>query len=120
MARLFKSPKEKGLGNVLIKIGNNIISQVTETKFLGVILDEKLNWQQHIHLVCKKISKGLGTINKLKRWFNSTTLLMYILFLYIPLFNLWYRMGFCNVNSDEVSLYVAKKNIKKYCFNSKN
>ena len=30
------------------KIKNSSITQVTKTKFLGIIIDEKLNWKDHI------------------------------------------------------------------------
>ena len=31
-----------------LKINNTIIKQVTHTKFLGVIIDENLNWDHHL------------------------------------------------------------------------
>ena len=34
------------------------------TKFLGVIIDDKLNWSDHILYVKNKISKSIGIIHK--------------------------------------------------------
>ena len=35
-------------------IAGNRIMEVTETKFLGVIIDYKLNWSPHITYISKK------------------------------------------------------------------
>ena len=35
------------------------------TKFLGVNLDEKLAWNEHINGLCSKIARSIGVINKL-------------------------------------------------------
>ena len=32
-----------------IVIGNEPVSRVSYTKFLGVIIDEKLNWSEHVN-----------------------------------------------------------------------
>ena len=42
------------------------IKQVSSTTFLGVTIDKKLNWAEHINKVKCKISKGVGIINKAK------------------------------------------------------
>ena len=66
-----------------ICIGNEEINQVESTKFLGVYIDSKLNWQQHIKCVKNKISKGAGIIYKVKPLLNESTLLtLYYSFVY--------------------------------------
>lgn len=37
----------------------------THTKFLGVILDNKLTWAEHIDQVCKKISTGIYVVRRM-------------------------------------------------------
>ena len=54
--------------------GGNRISEVNETKFLGVIIDDKLNWSPHITYISKKIAKGIGIIIKARKIFNNETL----------------------------------------------
>ena len=46
------------------KIDNVNITRVTETKFLGVIVDQKLNWNGQINDL--KISKSLFILRKLR------------------------------------------------------
>ena len=52
-----------------------IISQVTFTKFLGVILDDKLKWTHHISYIKNKISKGIGIILKARKVLKKKVLL---------------------------------------------
>ena len=58
-----------------INIDGHRIEEVTQTKFLGVILDNKLNWHAHCEYICGKMSKGIGIIIKARKVFNETTLL---------------------------------------------
>ena len=50
--------------NVPIILENTVIKQVTETKFLGVLIDQHLSWKPHNDLVSKKFSKSVGIIAK--------------------------------------------------------
>src|SRR3984893_16336859 len=49
-----------------ITIENESITRVDSTKFLGVIVDQKLTWQQHITYISLKISKSLNILRRLK------------------------------------------------------
>ena len=43
-------PKKHYNGLINIRINNCVIDRVHVTKFLGVLMDEKLNWKKHITL----------------------------------------------------------------------
>ena len=45
--------------------GKNI-KQVTETKFLGVIIDEKLTWLPHVNYLTNKLKSCIGIINRIR------------------------------------------------------
>ena len=80
---LFCSKGKKIAGPVSIKISNQEIARVDHTKFLGVIIDEKLNWSNHINSVKRKVAKGIGIICKAKRWLTQNTLsTLYYSFIY--------------------------------------
>src|ERR1043165_9956826 len=49
-----------------IVIDGNTIEQVDHAKFLGVVLDAKLNWKKHIEYIALKISRGLAVIGRLR------------------------------------------------------
>ena len=59
---------------ISININGQTINEVTETKFLGVILDNKLNWNAHIKYISKKISKSVSILQMLKFTFPSKIL----------------------------------------------
>ena len=73
-----------------ISIDGHKIEEVTQTKFLGVIIDNKLNWHAHCEYICGKISKDIGIIIKARKVFNETTLLSLYNSLILPYVS--YRM----------------------------
>ena len=48
-------------------INNSIVTQVSCSKFLGIILDNKLNWTSHIAYIKYKIAKGMGILLKARK-----------------------------------------------------
>lgn len=49
-----------------IKIGETELDEVTETKFLGVIIDNKLSWDSHISALAKKLRCCIGQLNRIR------------------------------------------------------
>ena len=49
-------------------IGDTEIEHKTETRFLGVIIDDKLTWSKHISAIKARMSRYFGIMFKLKRW----------------------------------------------------
>ena len=43
------------------------ILQVEHTKFLGIYIDEKLNWLKHVTHISQKISTSVGIISRAKK-----------------------------------------------------
>jgi hypothetical protein len=75
---------KEGSNNVpKITLNGEILDIVTETKFLGVILDSGLTWKNHIIYTSKKIAKSIGILSKARQYFNSKTLIrLYYSFIY--------------------------------------
>ena len=48
-----------------VRIYNNLTNHVWSTKFLGSLINENLNWIDHIFTVLNKTSKNLDIIRKL-------------------------------------------------------
>ena len=49
-----------------IKIDGNNIQQVNKTKFLGIAIEEHLNWAMHISHFCNIIARNVGILQKLR------------------------------------------------------
>ena len=63
---IFRSSKRKILEHDKIYINGQILECKNETKFLGVVLDSKLSWCNHISKVKSKIAKSIGIFVKAK------------------------------------------------------
>ena len=50
--------------NVPLTLENTVIKQVTETKFLGVLIDQHLSWKPHNDFVSKKFRKVWELLRK--------------------------------------------------------
>ena len=58
-------------GDSAIRFGSKIIKQVKETKFLGVIIDEKLNWKSHVKYLGRKLASTIGSLWDMRNIINS-------------------------------------------------
>ena len=54
---------------------NSALTCVTTTKFLGVIIDHKFKWNDHITYVKSKISKSIGILYRIRRFLDMNTLI---------------------------------------------
>ena len=59
------------------------IEIITQTKFLGIVLDNGLTWKNHLLYLSQKLSKSIGILSRARRFLNKKTLLqLYYSFLY--------------------------------------
>ena len=49
----------------ILKIDDTPLNPVTETKFLGVLIDEGLTWEPHIRALAKKLACCTGSLNRI-------------------------------------------------------
>ena len=79
----FQPKNQKQFSNSAeITFDNNVIEEVTHTKFLGLIIDSNLKWDLHVDAVAKKVSSGLYALYKMAPICNLETLKI-IYFAYI-------------------------------------
>ena len=55
---LFGNKKIDKYMNICVRINGLSIDRVYNTTFLGVMIDDKLNWKEHITMIQSKISKN--------------------------------------------------------------
>ena len=51
-----------------LSIGEELISSAADTKYLGLQVDQYLSWDQHVLLITKKISKGIGMLQCVQQY----------------------------------------------------
>ena len=86
--------QRKGISNQLLKkvnlnINKNHIKQVGTFKYLGVYLDNKLSWQEHIETLNTKLAKFTGLVYKMRNFTPRKILMM----LYNALVGSYLRYG---------------------------
>ena len=69
---LFSNHRSSAHSNIQVSIGGVQINRVTEARFLGVIIDEKLTWSKHVNAVKVKMNRYVGIMYKLKRHLPMT------------------------------------------------
>lgn len=70
----FSTMQARSKLNPTIFVENHILDQVCETKFLGLIIDENLSWDEHVESVIRKTSSGLFALRKMSKSCNIKTL----------------------------------------------
>ena len=71
---LFRPKNKIPKYDLKFQINNNFITQVKNTTFLGIVLDEFLTWRDHIDLVSKKIIKCAAIISRIRHFTNLNSL----------------------------------------------
>ena len=60
--------------SINITLNGQTLKEVDHAKYLGVLIDNKLNWSKQISAINLKISKGLGLLAKSRHYVPSVTL----------------------------------------------
>ena len=70
-----------------IILNDTIIQRVRSTKFLGLVIDEKLSWKSHIDNICKIIARNVGVMSKLNHFLPNHIMLSLYSTLILPYLN---------------------------------
>ena len=84
---LLFSNKHTTHNNEQIFFNGNYVKYVDHAKFLGVFVDTKLNFKEHINYITKKISKHAGILYRIKHCLPTKTRLTYYNSFVLPYLN---------------------------------
>ena len=56
-------------------IGDSQVKNVDQTRYLGLIVGRKLNWEEHINSLCTKVSRAIGFLKYTRRYLPQNTLI---------------------------------------------
>ena len=67
---------QRNINNIIptLKINSETIENVSEFNFLGLTIDEHLNWKPHIQKISNKIARTLGIMCRLKNFLPTHVL----------------------------------------------
>ena len=71
---IVKRNNKKSTQNFSLKFNGKKMETCSSYKYLGVHLDDKLNWKKHISYLCEKLSKMCGFFAKLRHCCNINLL----------------------------------------------
>jgi hypothetical protein len=81
---IFHCQQRHSLPLLNIEINGTAIERVQTFNFLGITLHENLTWKEHINNVCKKVSRNIGILRRLKSFTPTSTLLLLYKSLILP------------------------------------
>ena len=84
---IFRKYKNNDIGELNLQISNDTIEHANEFNFLCLHLNSKLNWDTHVNIIEKHISRAVGIIRKLQLIFSRTILLSIYNALILPHIN---------------------------------
>ena len=101
----------------ILEINNVPIKRISATKFLGVQIDENINWTQHITLTENKMAKQLGILYKARPYLNQKSMIS----LYYSFFHTYLNYGniaWASTSKTKLKkLYSQQKQAVKTVFN---
>ena len=104
----------------MIKIGEYVIDRQQCVKYLVVMIDEKMNWANHINYLNTRLCRGAWAISQLKKYTDTNTLKMVYYSLIYP------HLKYCitswgKANSKTLqSLITTQKRVLRIMTNSTN
>ena len=64
--------------NLNLKLSNHDLIRVSETKFLGIIIDDRLSFRSHMSSICSRLRRTIGVIYRLNSFIpSSVAVLLY-------------------------------------------
>ena len=75
--------------NFKVFMGQHEIEQTNDYKYLGIIMDDKMDWKQQIKKLCSKLSTVCGVLSKVRHYLDRKSLMI----IYNSLFDSRLRYG---------------------------
>ena len=87
-----------------MKINEYVIKRSSSIKFLGVIVDENLNWTDYINILENKLSKILGLLYEPKQFLNVIFSMLFHSYLHFE------NIAWCSISMAKLKrLYIKQK-----------
>ena len=98
-----------------LTVSNHVIERQVFMKFLGVLLDENLNWKEHIKYTENKIAKNLGLLYKARPFLERNALLA-LYYSYIQTYINYANIAWSSTCRTSLKKLTASKNMQYVLF----
>ena len=98
-----------------VYIDNIVIERVDCNKFLGVIIDSKLSWSDHVSYIRHKMSKNLSVMHRVKWLLNNSALYMIYCTLVLPYISYCCEIWGNTYKTRVQPLYIIQKRAIRIC-----
>ena len=58
-------------------MGGHIIERTKKYRYLGILVDDRFSWADHINEVCQKLSQVAGVLFKIRKLLSKQALTLY-------------------------------------------
>ena len=59
-----------------LSMNGHAIERTSSYRYLGITIDDKLNWKEHIQHLCSKLAMVCGVISKIRHYLDRKSLLL--------------------------------------------
>ena len=63
---IFHPPQKKVNDPIKLYVNNTLLEEKNHVKYLGIMMDNNLNWKSHATYIAKKIKRSIGILSKLR------------------------------------------------------
>ena len=109
---IFKHKKKKLECPVRIKLSRKRLYPSNSIKYLGVKIDENLNWKDHIHYIATKLNRANALLSKIRNYVNFNILKSIYFEIFDPHINYANLIRRQNLNSAFRIVILKKKAIR--------
>ncbi len=81
----------KKVDELNLYMGNDLLENVNNCKYLGVVLDQNLKWEAQINHTCKIVSKYIGMMYRIRKWLSISHMNTIYKALVLP------RLTYCDI-----------------------
>ena len=72
---IFHPPQKKVNDSIKLYVNNTLLEEKNHVKYLGIMMDNNLNWKSHATYIAKKVKRSIGIISKLRYYVTVDTLI---------------------------------------------
>ena len=64
---MFLAPRAKDTSGTCVTVDNEEVECINSLKLLGVVLDNKLNFSEHVKIMCSKANSKIGVLTRMRK-----------------------------------------------------